>query len=149
MLESGEKVLVLLPTTTNKLLAQWQGPCTVVHKVGEVNYELYMPDKRKVTFHIKILKKWHQPDTTCLIANAVDPEKEDDMPSWRGENGKSPFIGIWLTEQQKSQLLELLSEFKYEMWQDLHFVSTTYTLWEDDNDSTVYHTAIERQLRGK
>jgi len=38
VLESGEEVLVLLPTTSSKLLAQWQGSYTVVHKVDEVNY---------------------------------------------------------------------------------------------------------------
>ena len=44
VLESGEEVLALLPTTSNKLLAQLQGPYTVVHKVGEVNYKLYEED---------------------------------------------------------------------------------------------------------
>jgi len=81
-----------------------------------------MPDKRKrkAIFHINMLKKWHQPHTTCLWADGVDSEKEDDMPSWRGENGKSPSVGTQLTEQQKGQLLELLSEFKREVWQNLH-----------------------------
>jgi len=45
--ETGEKVVVLLATTTNKLLAQWQGPCRVLHRVGEVICEVDMPDKRK------------------------------------------------------------------------------------------------------
>ena len=46
-LEPGEKVLVLLPTSSNKLLAQWQGPHCVMRKVGKVNYEIDMPNKRK------------------------------------------------------------------------------------------------------
>ena len=36
--EVGEKILVLLPTSTNKLLAQWQGPYEVVKKVNKVIY---------------------------------------------------------------------------------------------------------------
>jgi len=44
VLEAGEEVLVLLPTSSNKLLAQWQGPYRVLHRVGKVNYEVYMPD---------------------------------------------------------------------------------------------------------
>ena len=35
--EVGDKVLVLLPTHTEKLLAKWKGPCNVIWKVGKVN----------------------------------------------------------------------------------------------------------------
>jgi len=38
---------VLLPTSSNKLLAQWQGPYRILRRVGKVNYEVYMPDKQK------------------------------------------------------------------------------------------------------
>lgn len=43
----GEKVLVLLPTASNKLLMQWRGPFTFVEKVGKVNYEIDMSKKLK------------------------------------------------------------------------------------------------------
>ena len=114
VLEPGEEVLVLLPTSSNKLLAKWQGPYRVIRRVGEVNYELSMPDKRrrKAIFHVNMLKKWHQAEDTCLWAASVDSEEEEDTPSWRGESGKSPCVGSQLTEQQKGQLLELLTEFK-------------------------------------
>ena len=46
-LEPDEEVLVLLPASSNKLLAQWQGPYCVLRRVGEVNYEVRMTDKRK------------------------------------------------------------------------------------------------------
>nr|KAG5694954.1 hypothetical protein BaRGS_031237 [Batillaria attramentaria]KAG5695632.1 hypothetical protein BaRGS_029122 [Batillaria attramentaria] len=36
----GDKVLVLLPTSTNKLLAQWQGPFEVLRVVSPVDYEI-------------------------------------------------------------------------------------------------------------
>lgn len=32
--QAGDQVLVLLPTTTNKLLAQWQGPYPVLQQVS-------------------------------------------------------------------------------------------------------------------
>ena len=45
--ELGEEVLVLLPTSTSKLLARLQGPYRIVWKVGRVNYEIEMSDKKK------------------------------------------------------------------------------------------------------
>ena len=33
-------MLVLLPTSTSKLKAQWQGPYSVVARKGKVNYEV-------------------------------------------------------------------------------------------------------------
>ena len=39
-----DQIVVFLPTATNKLFAQWQGPYEVVKRVGKVDYvnsELY------------------------------------------------------------------------------------------------------------
>ena len=57
--EPGEKVLILLPTSTSKLLAQWQGPYSIVRRVGKVNYEVDLNDRRKRrrVFHINMLKR--------------------------------------------------------------------------------------------
>lgn len=52
-LEVNEEVLVLLPTSTNKLLVQWQGPYKVLRKVGKTNYEILIKNgnrKRKKYF---------------------------------------------------------------------------------------------------
>ena len=43
----GDQVLVLLPTNTNKLMAQWQGPYQVVKKIGNVDYQTDKHDRRK------------------------------------------------------------------------------------------------------
>ena len=45
--EAGDQVLVLLPTSTSKLLAQWQGPYQVLKRVGKVNYQIDVHDRRK------------------------------------------------------------------------------------------------------
>ena len=34
----GDQALILLPTDTNKLIAQWQGAYQVIEKIGDVNY---------------------------------------------------------------------------------------------------------------
>ena len=65
-LQPDEEVLVLLPTSTNKLLAQWQGPYRVLRKIGKVDYEIDMlgKRKRKKIFHVNMLKKWYPPVST-------------------------------------------------------------------------------------
>lgn len=54
--------MLLLPTSSNKLLAQWQGPYSVVRQVGPVTYEISHPDKGKVSqvYHINLLKEWKE-----------------------------------------------------------------------------------------
>ncbi|KAG5277592.1 hypothetical protein AALO_G00119390, partial [Alosa alosa] len=56
----GQQVLLLLPTTENKLLARWQGPYRVTRQLGPVTYELEMPGRRKTkqAFHVNLLKEW-------------------------------------------------------------------------------------------
>lgn len=45
----GEKVLVLLPTASNKLLMQWKGPFTIVEKVEKVDYKIDIGGKLKIS----------------------------------------------------------------------------------------------------
>lgn len=42
-----EKVLVLLPTSSNTLLLQWRGPYEILEKVGNVDYRINMDGKTK------------------------------------------------------------------------------------------------------
>ena len=51
--------MVLLPTSSSKLLAKWQGPYPVLRKLGPVTYEIAMFDhgKRKRVLHINMLRK--------------------------------------------------------------------------------------------
>ncbi|GFO34298.1 Zinc finger protein [Plakobranchus ocellatus] len=51
----GEKMLVLLPTDSNKLLMQWKGPFEIVATVGINDYRINMGGKEK-TFHANLLK---------------------------------------------------------------------------------------------
>lgn len=79
-----DQVLLLLPTTHNKLLAKWQGPYRVVRRVGKVNYLIDMHDhqKRRRNFHVNLLKKWETPVVECCMAEEVE---EEDFPDWRGQ----------------------------------------------------------------
>lgn len=40
-----QKVLLLLPTSDNKLLTKWHGPYEITKQVSKLIYELYMPEK--------------------------------------------------------------------------------------------------------
>ena len=42
----GDKVLLLLPTSTNKLLAEWKGPFEVVRRVNKVDYVIRVKKKK-------------------------------------------------------------------------------------------------------
>ena len=59
-LQEGDKVLLLLPSSNHKFQAHWQGPYTVVRRLGKVNYEISMPDKggRKQVYHVNHLRRW-------------------------------------------------------------------------------------------
>ena len=45
--QEGDQVLVLLPTSANKLLSCWQGLYQVLNRVGQDNYQINMHDHRK------------------------------------------------------------------------------------------------------
>ena len=115
-LEPGEKVLVLLPTSSNKLLAQWQGPYTVEKRVSDVTYQVDMSNKRKRhrVFHVNMLRQWHdqQPTDSSLWVDDTE-EAEDEIPVW----GKDDTCVQWnlpphLDEMQKRSLHGLLKEFE-------------------------------------
>ena len=42
----NDMVLLLLPTSTNKLLAKWQGPYRVSKRMGILDYLIEMPNRR-------------------------------------------------------------------------------------------------------
>ncbi|KAJ1205578.1 hypothetical protein NDU88_001006 [Pleurodeles waltl] len=59
----GDKALVLLPSTDNKLLARWQGPFEVTAQINPTTYKLSMSQNggREQIYHINLLKKWIEP----------------------------------------------------------------------------------------
>ena len=53
-----DPVMVLLPTSSSKLLAQWQGPYQIVEQTGKVMYrvDLHNKCKRQRVFQVNMLK---------------------------------------------------------------------------------------------
>lgn len=111
----GEKVIVLLTISTHKLRAQWQGPYTVVRKIGDTNYVVEMPDKRKRhrTFHVNMLKQWHDPKN-CLYTRVSDLEQgdnSDELPLWNNTCAEDLEINESLPLVQQQALRQILDEF--------------------------------------
>ena len=65
----GERVLVLLPTDSNKLLMQWKGPYKIVDKPNKVDYKIDMNGKTR-TFHANLLKLY------------IERKEPDQQPHW-------------------------------------------------------------------
>ncbi len=72
--EVGDEVLLLLPTSENKLLTKWQGPYRVQRKVGSVTYEVHIPSRSKPLqiFHVNLLKKWHARPPSSVPPTAIN-----------------------------------------------------------------------------
>ena len=58
-LSPGDEALILLPSSSNKLLLSWLGPYKVVEKRGRVDYVLDQDGKHRL-YHINLLKKYHR-----------------------------------------------------------------------------------------
>ena len=117
--EPGDLVLVLLPTSTSKLLAHWKGPYQVLKRMGRVTYQVDMHDhkKRKRVFHVNMLSEFNTPDLAGCAEELEDIE-EDGVAVWsKGptagtEDAEKPAFGEQLSTQQRTELEQLLADFK-------------------------------------
>lgn len=82
---------MLLPTTNNKLLAQWQGSYKILCKTGPVNYlvDMHGTRNRRIIFHVNMLKRWYAPAAESYWAEKVPEEREgEDFPMWCSDDGQ-------------------------------------------------------------
>ena len=120
----GDKVLLLLPTSQNKLLMQWKGPFTIQMKVGINDYKVELPTGVKV-FHANLLKYYHTSeaalcglgDVKSLAIGIVenDDSKVDSSFNFpvdsRTKNYNDVVVNPVLSPQQHSQLVDLLQKY--------------------------------------
>lgn len=92
-MKEGEKVLVLLPTASNKLLMQCRGPYIIVQKVGSVDYKIDVDGKLK-TFHANMLKRYvyrHDDDNFSRdVVGVAVIDVEDDSSTDESDLNDSP-----------------------------------------------------------
>lgn len=112
--EVGELVLILLPTSTNKLVAKWMGPYPITERLGKTTYRVRTGSGAKGirVFHINMMSRWESPSAVCLLAQEDDDlEKDEDFPSWDDQGSKTPTINPDLTPKQTKEMEELVQKF--------------------------------------
>lgn len=123
----GDKVLVLLPKKTNKLLLQWRGPYTITEKFGGYDYRIKVGNKLK-PFHANLLKRYIEREETnndddghvgvAVIDESSNEEFQDDGEDLmtspctsKFENPDNVEISPDLTLEQKAEVRNLIQEF--------------------------------------
>ena len=130
-LKIAEKVLVLLPTKTNKLLMSWKGPYEVVDKLSVLDYRIKMGKKVK-TFHINMLRQYivredeteedqQNPDVQVCSIAVLDTSSEDTGENIEGlvespsicDNKSIDAVNINpdITKEQQSQVRQIVTNF--------------------------------------
>ncbi len=104
---------MLLPTSSSKLLAKWQGPFEVTRQVGDLNYEVVRTDRSgaRQIYHLNLLKKWNEVEPVMLatvVGNEEDlrPEASLKVPSLTLAPG-----GDHLSPSQLTDVARLQREF--------------------------------------
>ena len=54
----GDKVLVLLPSSENKLIMKWKGPFEVLDRIEPADYRIQLPNRSRV-FDANLLKLYY------------------------------------------------------------------------------------------
>ena len=126
----GDRVLVLLPTDSNKLLVQWKGPYEVTEVLNKVDYRVRVGNKIK-TYHANLLKIYIardyddsiNGDTNVAAIAVIQPEMANDEgavddehllelgSSTQKETYKDVKISDSLTREQRQEALTLLEEY--------------------------------------
>nr|XP_021325913.1 uncharacterized protein LOC110438340 [Danio rerio] len=97
--QPGDRVMVLIPNAACKFLATWQGPYTVLEKIGPVTYRVQQQGKRKADqlYHINLLKKWIGTRVQLAALATSEPVVVDINPH--------------LSAAQKGDLRHLIGQF--------------------------------------
>ena len=95
--EVGSKVLLLLPHKTNKLEMSWQGPFSVLERVGMSNYKIQVKGKDKM-FHANMLKQYMERPTEVKAVAVVNQDDPNDWEEVRTSKEEIPVIPLQQSE---------------------------------------------------
>ncbi len=97
--QTGDRMMVLVPTAACKFLTTWKGPYMVVEKIGPVTYRVRQPGRRnpEQLYHVNLLKKWVGTREQVIALATVEPVLVDVNPE--------------LSAVQKAELQHLIGQF--------------------------------------
>ena len=107
---SGDKVLLFLPIPGNPLKSKFTGPYVVSHKLSDVNYVVFTPDRRKDTqlVHVNLMKPYverEKVDSQNLSINCNAAAKLESPVVEEVVNIPTPKLNpinsVWLTNMSK------------------------------------------------
>ena len=142
--QEGDKVLLLLPTDTNKLLMQWKGPYEILSRCGKgIDYRIEVNKKVK-TLHANMLKKYIERDhqdgapqqnsdnkqvVSCDACTGIiggdedlsvnDEEMMELANCHQKETVKDVKLGIELTKTQQEETMDTLVRYAEDSFQRL------------------------------
>lgn len=111
--QPGQKVLVMLPSESSKLLAKWQGPFEITKQLGPTSYEVATPGQARTRWvlHVNLLKEWFprtEKAADVLLIRKVEDEEEIEeqyLPHWKPTTLELDH----LSAVQQSQIRDLCS----------------------------------------
>jgi len=126
----GDQVLILLPTSDNKLLMQWRGPFEVLDRIEGHDYLIQLANRQKI-LHANLLKKYisampQEPesvdaaDSQVTAAAILEPEEEfidqgpelETLNPLQKETIKDVKVSPKLSESQQADVQALLEEYQ-------------------------------------
>ncbi|PJE77626.1 hypothetical protein CI610_03449 [invertebrate metagenome] len=112
-LRPGDEVLLLLPSDSSKMVAQWKGPYRVVRKVNDVNYEVNVGGRRKrVVYHINLLRKYNKAVQNVMFVQKCDLADSDfDGSNPTIEDTLDVKLGKNLNQSQRQEIRQLCEEY--------------------------------------
>ncbi len=106
-------MLVLLPTSSSKLLAKWQGPFEVTRQVGDLDYEVIRTDRSgaRQIYHLNLLKKWSEAEAVMLAMVVSGEEDLGPEVSTKTQSLALAPGGDHLSPSQLTDVAKLQAEF--------------------------------------
>ena len=127
---AGDQVLVLLPTSDNKLLMQWKGPFEVLERIEGNDYRIQLANRKKV-LHANLLKQYisdvveedkasGESEGQMIAAAILEPEEDfldqgpelETLNPLQKETVKDVKINPELSEEQQTEIKGLLEEYQ-------------------------------------
>ncbi|XP_033741736.1 uncharacterized protein LOC117328321 [Pecten maximus] len=112
-LRPGDEVLLLIPSDSSKMVAQWKGPYRVVRKVNDVNYEVNVGGRRKrVVYHINLLRKYNKAVQNVMFVPKCDLADSDfDGSNLTIQDTLDVKLGKNLNQSQRQEIRQLCEEY--------------------------------------